>query len=80
MFGSTAYELNFRDGVFVLLFANALAATIVAFFATFGPKTGMRQMIIARYSFGYYGTMLLSFLVCFFFTRFIYSNLKSDHT
>jgi purine-cytosine permease-like protein len=36
----------------VILFFCLLTTTAPAYLSTFGPKTGMRQMIQARYSFG----------------------------
>jgi purine-cytosine permease-like protein len=69
MYGSTAYGLNFRDGLLALLLSYTVGSVIIAFFATFGPETGMRQMVISRYAFGYYGTMILGFLVGFFELR-----------
>jgi len=35
---------------------KVLGALLPAFSSTFGPKYGFRQMILSRYSFGYYGT------------------------
>lgn len=60
MLGPLAYNLSLRDSALVILFFNLLASVAPAFLATFGPKTGMRQMIHARYSFGYdIGSLLL---------------------
>lgn len=44
----------------------------VGFTATLGPRLGMRTMVITRYSFGYWGAAVVSFLniltqVCFRF-------------
>ena len=61
-YGASSYNLNFRDGLIIMLLFNFLGNIPVAIFATFGPKFGMRQMVISRYSFGYYGAMLVGFL------------------
>lgn len=53
MLGPLAYNLSFRNSVLVILFFNLLVTIAPGIMATFGPKTGMRQMIHARYSFGY---------------------------
>ncbi|KAL1878060.1 hypothetical protein VTK73DRAFT_8195 [Phialemonium thermophilum] len=53
MIGPT-YGLNFRDSSLVVLFFTLLTALLPAYLSTLGPKTGMRQMIQARYSFGRY--------------------------
>lgn len=52
MLGPLAYNLSLRDSALVILFFNLLATTAPGILATFGPKTGMRQMVHARYSFG----------------------------
>lgn len=49
------FGLGFVDGVLTIFFINLLGVTPVAFFSTFGPKFGMRQMILSRFFFGYYG-------------------------
>ncbi|TWU72669.1 hypothetical protein ED733_002698 [Metarhizium rileyi] len=54
MLGPLVYNLSLRDSALVILFFNLLAAAAAGILATFGPKTGMRQMIHARYSFGRY--------------------------
>lgn len=41
---------------------GALGAVTTAFVATLGPKTGMRTMIISRYSSGYIGGTIFSVL------------------
>ncbi|EFY86257.1 purine-cytosine permease FCY22 [Metarhizium acridum CQMa 102] len=54
MLGPLVYNLSLRDSILVIVFFNLLAAIAAGILATFGPKTGMRQMIHARYSFGRY--------------------------
>lgn len=53
MLGPLVYNLSLRDSALVILFFNLLATSAAGILATIGPKTGMRQMIHARYSFGY---------------------------
>lgn len=48
------YGLNLRDCALVILFFCLLTAALPAYLGTLGPKTGLRQMIQARYSFGRY--------------------------
>jgi len=38
----------------VIIFFNLMATLPVAYFSIFGPRLGLRQMTIARFSFGYY--------------------------
>ncbi|KKF93518.1 Purine-cytosine permease fcyB [Ceratocystis platani] len=54
MLGTSVYGLSLRDSSLIIIFFNLLTASVVAFLSTLGPKTGMRQMIQARYSFGRY--------------------------
>lgn len=54
MAGTLSYGLGLRAASLVILFFSILCTIPVAYLATIGPKTGMRQMIQARYSFGYY--------------------------
>ncbi|KAF7562922.1 hypothetical protein G7046_g1189 [Stylonectria norvegica] len=54
MLGPLAYGLSLRDSALVILFFCLLSTIPPAYLSTFGPKTGMRQMILARYSFGRY--------------------------
>ncbi|CAJ2508501.1 Uu.00g135270.m01.CDS01 [Anthostomella pinea] len=54
MLGSSSYGLSLRDCALVILFFCLLTAAIPAYLGTLGPKTGLRQMIQARYSFGRY--------------------------
>ncbi|KAH8553659.1 NCS1 family nucleobase:cation symporter-1 [Umbelopsis sp. PMI_123] len=52
------FGLGFWDSFSVILVCNAIAVAPGAFFVTFGPRYGMRQMILSRYSFGIYGGIL----------------------
>ncbi|PHH92509.1 hypothetical protein CDD83_7146 [Cordyceps sp. RAO-2017] len=54
MLGPAVYGLSLRDSALVILFFGLLSTLAPAFLAVLGPKTGMRQMIQARYSFGRY--------------------------
>ncbi|KAF8954891.1 cytosine-purine permease [Flammula alnicola] len=56
--GPVAFGLGLRDTCLTILFFNLLCCAFPAYFTTWGPKLGMRQMIISRYSFGYYGVIL----------------------
>ncbi|KAF4462304.1 Purine-cytosine permease FCY2 [Fusarium albosuccineum] len=54
MLGPLVYGLSLRDSSLVILFFCMFSTVAPAYLATLGPKTGMRQMIQARYSFGRY--------------------------
>lgn len=53
MLSPAIYGLGLRDSALVILF-GLLSTVAPAYLAVFGPKTGMRQMVQARYSFGRY--------------------------
>ena len=52
MLGPAVYGLSLRDSSLVILFFSLLSTLAPGALAVLGPKTGMRQMIQARYSFG----------------------------
>ena len=52
------FGLGFRDAALTIVFVNMLAVMPVAFFSTFGPLFGLRQMVLSRFFFGYYGVRL----------------------
>ncbi len=52
------FGLGFWDSFGAILLFNVLAVLPVAFFSTFGPRLGLRQMTIARFSFGWYGAKI----------------------
>jgi len=56
--GPVIFGLSLRDSCLVILFFNLLCCILPAYLTTWGPKLGMRQMIISRYSFGYYGVII----------------------
>lgn len=60
--GPLVFGLSLRDTCLVILFFNLLACALPAYFNTWGPRTGMRQMVHSRYSFGYYGIMIPAIL------------------
>src|SRR5947199_1837712 len=53
-------KLGFWDSVAVIIIFNALGVLPVAFFSTLGPKLGLRQMTISRFSFGWVGGIIMA--------------------
>jgi purine-cytosine permease-like protein len=56
--GALAYPvffLGFVDTILTIFFINILGILPVCFFSTFGPKFGLRQMVLSRFFFGWYG-------------------------
>jgi NCS1 nucleoside transporter family len=55
------FKMGFWDSFFSIVVFNALGVLPVAFFATLGPKLGLRQMTITRFSFGWAGAAIMAF-------------------
>lgn len=53
MLGPLVFELGLRDSSLIIIFFILLTTIPPAFMGLGGPKTGMRQMIQARYAFGW---------------------------
>ncbi|OAX77401.1 hypothetical protein ACJ72_08301 [Emergomyces africanus] len=60
-----AFGLGFVDGLLVIFFFNVLGILPVCFFSTLGARFGMRQMVLSRFYFGYYGVKLAALLNSF---------------
>ncbi|ODQ78511.1 hypothetical protein BABINDRAFT_162716 [Babjeviella inositovora NRRL Y-12698] len=58
------FKLNFWTAVLANIFFTILGALPVALFSVFGPKFGLRQMILSRYLAGNYGSRIFAFLNC----------------
>ena len=54
------FGLGFWDSVLVIVLFNALGVLPVAFFSTLGPRLGLRQMTISRFSFGWVGAIIMA--------------------
>jgi NCS1 nucleoside transporter family len=54
------FGLGFWDSVIAIILFNALGALPVAFLSTLGPKLGLRQMTISRFSFGWSGAIIMA--------------------
>src|SRR3989475_10370371 len=54
------FGLGFWDSLAVIIIFNVLGVLPVAFFSTLGPKLGLRQMTISRFSFGWVGGMIMA--------------------
>jgi NCS1 nucleoside transporter family len=56
------FGLGVWDSVAAIVLFNLLGSLPVAFFATMGPKLGLRQMTISRFSFGWGGAAIMAFI------------------
>jgi NCS1 nucleoside transporter family len=54
------FALGFWDSVLAILIFNALGAIPVAFLSTLGPRLGLRQMTVTRFSFGWVGGSVMA--------------------
>ena len=54
------FGLGFWDSVSAIILFNILGTLPVAFFSTMGPKLGLRQMAISRFSFGWVGAIIMA--------------------
>lgn len=52
------FGLGFVDSALTIVCVNALGVLPACFFSTFGPRFGLRQMVLSRFFFGYYGVKL----------------------
>lgn len=65
--GTSIWHMGVKDSFLTIVFTNLASNLVVAYFSTFGPKTGMRQLTLTRFSFGYWTCMipaLLNALAC----------------
>ncbi|KAF2969683.1 hypothetical protein GQX73_g3912 [Xylaria multiplex] len=54
------FNLGYVDSALTIVFVNILGIMPVCFFSTFGAKFGLRQMVLSRFYFGYYGVKLVA--------------------
>src|ERR1700730_623561 len=54
------FGLGFWQAVGVIIVFNILGVLPVAFFSTLGPRLGLRQMTITRFSFGWVGAIIMA--------------------
>lgn len=52
------FNLGFVDTALTIIFINILGIIPVCFFSTFGPRFGLRQMVLSKFYFGHYGVKL----------------------
>lgn len=60
--GPTVYGMGWWDSFLTILFFNLVGCIFPSAVAVFGPKLGLRTMIIPRYSFGWWPAKVLAFL------------------
>lgn len=60
--GKALFYLGFVDAILVVLFFNLLGIVPVCYFSTFGPRFGLRQMVLSRFWFGWWGVKISKLL------------------
>jgi NCS1 nucleoside transporter family len=58
--GPGLFYMGWWDSFLTILFFNILGIIAPSYMATFGPLTGLRTITFTRYSFGWYGAMVLA--------------------
>lgn len=71
MLGPAGFGLDLKASVLVIVLFNAVMCVPPAWLATNGPRTGMRQMVQARYALGYVPAMLIGLANCTTFIGFL---------
>lgn len=56
------FGLSLKQSLLIIVFGSLLGAAVPGFAATFGPATGLRQISVSRYSFGWYPNKIIAFL------------------
>lgn len=58
LLGKQIWHMNFVDSVLTIIFFNLLGVMAVCYFSCFGPVFGLRQMVLSRFWFGWWGVKL----------------------
>ena len=56
------FGLSLKQSILITIFASILGGAITGYCATFGAATGLRQISVSRYSFGWYPNKLIALL------------------
>ncbi|KAH8682399.1 purine-cytosine permease [Xylariales sp. PMI_506] len=54
------FNLGFAEAAAVVVLASLLGVMPVCFFSTFGPRFGLRQVVLSRFYFGWYGCKIIA--------------------
>ncbi|GAO18424.1 uncharacterized protein UV8b_02815 [Ustilaginoidea virens] len=58
------FGLSLQQAIVITVFASLLGGGVTGYCATFGPATGLRQMSVSRYSFGWWPSKAIALLNC----------------
>jgi NCS1 nucleoside transporter family len=56
------FGLSLRQSIVIIIFGSLLGGAVSGFAATFGAATGLRQISVSRYSFGWWPNKIIAFL------------------
>ncbi|GFZ47063.1 hypothetical protein JCM24511_04805 [Saitozyma sp. JCM 24511] len=56
--GNLYWDMGLRDSALTIVFFNLLSCAPVAYMSTFGKELGLRQMVLSRFSMGYWTGMI----------------------
>lgn len=56
------FGLSLKQSLLIYIFASILGGSVSSYCATFGAATGLRQVSVSRYSFGWYPNKVIAFL------------------
>ncbi|KAL7421288.1 hypothetical protein Q5752_004173 [Cryptotrichosporon argae] len=71
MLGPQFFGLDLKSSVMVIVVFTAVCALAPAWLACNGPRTGMRQMVQARFALGYYPSMFIGLVNCISFVGYL---------
>ncbi|KAK0908492.1 Purine-cytosine permease fcy21 [Friedmanniomyces endolithicus] len=60
LLANSLFFLGVADAMLVILFFNIIGLSVVSLFSTFGPAFGLRQMVLSRFWFGWWGVKLIA--------------------
>ncbi|OCK76435.1 purine-cytosine permease [Lepidopterella palustris CBS 459.81] len=60
LLGKSIFYLGFGDAIIVVIFFNLIGILPVCYFSTFGPRFGLRQMVLSRFWFGWHGVKIIA--------------------
>ncbi|KAG1795858.1 permease for cytosine/purines, uracil, thiamine, allantoin-domain-containing protein, partial [Suillus variegatus] len=72
--GPAFFSLGINDSIIIIVVVNLVVCLFPAFSAVFGPKLGMRAMVQARFSWGYFGAIIPAVLNVFSLQGFLVLN------
>lgn len=58
--GQGIFFMGMKDSALTILFFNLIGIIPVCYFSSFGPIFGLRQMVLSRFWFGWYGVKLIA--------------------